>query len=82
LWPNPGPNRRVADGGRGRCRQWRRYDLSAKLTALEFTYVVMVEKYEVRGSQIMQWQTQLLDGAIGEFLSIFLPAGKPAWKWR
>jgi transposase len=37
------------------------------------TLAELVEKYDVHGSQITQWRTQLLEGAIGVFLS---PAGK------
>ena len=33
------------------------------------TLAELVEKYDVHGSQITQWKTQLLEGAIGVFLS-------------
>ena len=33
------------------------------------TLAELVEKYDVHGSQITQWKAQLLDGAIGVFLS-------------
>jgi transposase len=33
------------------------------------TLAELVEKYDVHGSQITQWKTQLLDGAIGVFSS-------------
>jgi transposase len=41
------------------------------------TLAELVEKYDVHGSQITQWKTQLLEGAIGVFLS---PAEKRGGK--
>ena len=41
------------------------------------TLAELVEKYDVHGSQITQWKTQLLEGAIGVFLS---PAEKRGWE--
>jgi transposase len=33
------------------------------------TLVELAEKYDVHGNQITQWKTQLLEGAIGVFMS-------------
>jgi len=33
------------------------------------TLAELAEKYDVHGSQIVQWKTQLLEGAIGVFLT-------------
>ena len=33
------------------------------------TLAELAEKYDVHGSQITQWKTQLLEGAVGVFLS-------------
>ena len=33
------------------------------------TLAELAEKYDVHGNQITQWKTQLLDGAIGVFMS-------------
>src|SRR6202795_1388908 len=35
----------------------------------ERTLAELAEKYDVHGSQITQWKTQLLEGAIGVFMS-------------